>query len=87
MDHYYRRAEGFGVLILLQDLMKTDACRCGGGEPPQLLSMRACIVKSDEEKSKHAGLAQENGFIAHAQVLSLCWLRLVKRRSKPVWIC
>jgi hypothetical protein len=50
-------------------------------QPPQVLSMRPCIVKSDEEKSKHARLAQENGFIAHAQVLSLCWLRLVKAEA------
>jgi hypothetical protein len=30
---------------------------------PQVLSMPPCTVKSDEEKSKHAGLAQENGFV------------------------
>jgi hypothetical protein len=54
-------------------------CRCGVEmllrATPQVLSMRPCTVKWDEEKSKHAGLAQENGF-AHAQVLTL--LRLVK---------
>jgi hypothetical protein len=27
---------------------------------PGVLSMRACIVKLDEEKSKHASLAQQN---------------------------
>jgi len=29
---------------------------------PEVLSVRPCQKKLDEENSKHAGLAQENGF-------------------------
>jgi hypothetical protein len=29
---------------------------------PVVLSMGSCTVKLDEEKYKHAGLAEENGF-------------------------
>jgi hypothetical protein len=29
---------------------------------PAVLSMQSCTVQLDEEKSKHAGLAQEIGF-------------------------
>ncbi len=56
--------------------MDGDALRAA--TPQVVLSMRPCTVKADEEKSKHAGLAQENGFAAHAH---RCSLRC-KRRSK-----
>jgi hypothetical protein len=39
-----------------------------------------CKLKLDEEKSKHAGLAQQNGF-GPAFVHSL--LTLIKGRAKP----
>jgi hypothetical protein len=52
--------------ILLQGLMKRGVCRCGGEDAlrasPAVLSMWPCTLEFDEEKSKHAGLAHENGF-------------------------
>jgi hypothetical protein len=46
---------------------------------PAVLSMWPCTLEFDEEKSKHAGLAQENGFgQAHLHGL----LRLVKGTAK-----
>ncbi len=49
---------------------------------PPVLCMSPCTLKSDEEKSKHAGLAQENGLCSgkYAQLL----LRLVKGTAKAV---
>ncbi len=44
-----------------------------------VLSMWPCTLKSDEQKSKYAGLAQENSF-ALANVLSL--LRLLKGAAR-----
>jgi hypothetical protein len=46
---------------------------------PPVLSMSLCTLNSDEEKSKHAGLDQENGF-SPAYLLSL--LRLGKSAAK-----
>jgi hypothetical protein len=43
---------------------------------------RPCTEKLDEENSKHAGLAQENGFLSLAHLHSL--LRLVKGRAKAM---
>jgi hypothetical protein len=31
--------------------------------PSQVLSIRPCKLKFNEEKSKHAGLKQQNGFV------------------------
>jgi hypothetical protein len=48
---------------------------------PAELSVRPCTEKLDEENSKHAGLAEQNGFVpAHLHSL----LRLVKRPSKAM---
>ncbi len=47
---------------------------------PALLSMWPCTMNLDEEKSKHARLAQQNGS-GPASLYSL--LRLVKGTTKP----
>jgi len=47
---------------------------------PPMLSMQSCKLKLDEEKSKHVGLAQQNGFGA-AFLHNL--LRFVKGTAKP----
>jgi len=46
---------------------------------PPVLSLSPCTLKSDEENSTYASLAQENGF-SPACLLSL--LRLVKSSNK-----
>ncbi len=46
---------------------------------PAVLRMWSCKVKWDEEKSKYAGLAQENGF-ASAYLHSLQWLVNLHKR-------
>ncbi len=38
-----------------------------------VLRMSSCVVKLDEKMSKHAGLAQQNGFVT-AQLHHLLWL-------------
>ncbi len=43
---------------------------------PVVLRMSFCVVKLDEKKSKHAGLAQQNGFVkAQFHYLLSHWLK------------
>jgi hypothetical protein len=47
--------------------------------------MRLCKLKLDEEKSKHAGLAQQNGCLGASLVvlsMQLCKLKLDEEKSK-----
>ncbi len=88
MDHYYRRAEGFGALILLQDLMKTDACRCGGGDAlratPTSAEYATLHSKIRWRKVKTRSFSSGKWFYCSCTGALTLLAEASKSRSKPV---